>query len=110
MSRTSKLRDVIIEALITHGPMTTRQICDIVYGEPKKSSDDVKKCIAYLVATDVISTDGGVRGHHVYTLMAKGYSRCTIVPANNFTVPPEMRGRVLTPMAWSMAYLLGASC
>jgi len=106
MSNISGMRLTILDTLRTNGPLTTRQICDLIYGKPGVSSVRVKKYLEYMGKTGVISSVRPERGHAVHTLLDDPEGR-PIRQVRNYALPTHLKGSNLSPMAWSMVHLLG---
>lgn len=110
MTRPPVLRDAIMGALQDHGPLTAKQISLHIYGETKINAPGVRKAIWFMVDIGFLTCDKSVPRNHVYTLTDTAPIRQTIRSAKEFKVPPQLRGPVLSPLAWSIRHLLGAAC
>jgi len=112
MSQDRHLRFDIFQVLADHAPLNTPQITELTGADGKI----VSKNLWYLVYSGFLTVDKTERRNYLYDLSAEGRQRLaehrgerpvTLAP-NQVPMPPQLRGPVLSPMAWSLRHLLGA--
>jgi len=102
-----RISDVILKTLVDSSPLTNLELCTRAVAVTGCTPNGVRKAIWFMAEQGVLHVDKTRQKKHLYSI-SDGEPNRYVVPSSRFKVPLKLRGPVLSPMAWSMAHLLGA--
>ncbi|WP_034302515.1 hypothetical protein [Herbaspirillum sp. RV1423] len=110
MTRPPIVREAIVAALKEHGTLNGKQICNFVCAKTGSTPSGIRKVLWFMEHDGFIACDKSRPRRHLYSLSDDEPVRRTVRQASDFKLPTKLkRADALSPMAWSMAYLLGAA-